>query len=329
MRTTDGRPTNVTKASKVTTFEGQPVLEAIAHGLSVTDRSIPEKVIKAARSHRAEIVPYLTDLIARATNQVRAEEEVDGNGHFIALLLLGEFRAKKGLPTIIEALSLPGESPFDLFGDGGIHETVPRVLAALGHDQIDVVFSLIQNQELAGGVRASAVHALVRMVAARFHPRETILPILQQELRTAIELRDTHLATTLVLALCDLYPEEAYEEIKKACNEGLVEDGLICLEDIDDLIQEGQEAAMARLTKPPVLIEDSIAQLKKATHFGKRKPTTPTPMQIPRQLPRIPEAGPGFDPSPRPIVNKERVGRNDPCPCGSGKKFKKCCGVRK
>ena len=23
-----------------------------------------------------------------------------------------------------------------------------------------------------------------------------------------------------------------------------------------------------------------------------------------------------------------RVGRNDPCPCGSGKKFKKCCGGR-
>ncbi|MEN6533624.1 MAG: SEC-C metal-binding domain-containing protein [Bryobacteraceae bacterium] len=21
------------------------------------------------------------------------------------------------------------------------------------------------------------------------------------------------------------------------------------------------------------------------------------------------------------------VGRNDPCPCGSGKKFKKCCGA--
>jgi preprotein translocase subunit SecA len=22
----------------------------------------------------------------------------------------------------------------------------------------------------------------------------------------------------------------------------------------------------------------------------------------------------------------KRVGRNDPCPCGSGKKYKKCCG---
>jgi preprotein translocase subunit SecA len=28
-----------------------------------------------------------------------------------------------------------------------------------------------------------------------------------------------------------------------------------------------------------------------------------------------------------PIVNKtQKVGRNDPCPCGSGKKYKKCCG---
>jgi hypothetical protein len=25
------------------------------------------------------------------------------------------------------------------------------------------------------------------------------------------------------------------------------------------------------------------------------------------------------------IQNKQKVGRNDPCPCGSGKKFKKCC----
>ena len=23
----------------------------------------------------------------------------------------------------------------------------------------------------------------------------------------------------------------------------------------------------------------------------------------------------------------QKIGRNDPCPCGSGKKFKKCCGA--
>ncbi|EKE16260.1 MAG: hypothetical protein ACD_11C00024G0028 [uncultured bacterium] len=31
-------------------------------------------------------------------------------------------------------------------------------------------------------------------------------------------------------------------------------------------------------------------------------------------------------PKSKPIVKDETVGRNDPCPCGSGKKYKKCCG---
>ncbi len=42
-------------------------------------------------------------------------------------------------------------------------------------------------------------------------------------------------------------------------------------------------------------------------------------------------AGPvsGGQPIPKkPVVNSnKKVGRNDPCPCGSGKKYKKCCGV--
>jgi preprotein translocase subunit SecA len=31
----------------------------------------------------------------------------------------------------------------------------------------------------------------------------------------------------------------------------------------------------------------------------------------------------------QPIVNKEQTGRNDLCPCGSGQKYKKCCGAAK
>jgi preprotein translocase subunit SecA len=36
--------------------------------------------------------------------------------------------------------------------------------------------------------------------------------------------------------------------------------------------------------------------------------------------------GTEVDHKPQPIRNRQqRVGRNDPCPCGSGKKFKHCC----
>ncbi|MGE4505167.1 MAG: preprotein translocase subunit SecA, partial [Desulfovibrionaceae bacterium] len=31
-------------------------------------------------------------------------------------------------------------------------------------------------------------------------------------------------------------------------------------------------------------------------------------------------------PAKQPVVKEQKVGRNDPCPCGSGKKYKKCCG---
>ncbi len=37
-----------------------------------------------------------------------------------------------------------------------------------------------------------------------------------------------------------------------------------------------------------------------------------------RRAPRIVRA---------PVVSTERVGRNDPCPCASGQKFKRCCGA--
>jgi SWIM/SEC-C metal-binding protein len=30
---------------------------------------------------------------------------------------------------------------------------------------------------------------------------------------------------------------------------------------------------------------------------------------------------------PKPMIVETKVGRNDPCPCGSGKKHKKCCGA--
>ena len=39
------------------------------------------------------------------------------------------------------------------------------------------------------------------------------------------------------------------------------------------------------------------------------------------------ENSPSDSPVRKPVVKTQKVGRNDPCPCGSGKKYKKCCGA--
>jgi uncharacterized protein YecA (UPF0149 family) len=33
-----------------------------------------------------------------------------------------------------------------------------------------------------------------------------------------------------------------------------------------------------------------------------------------------------IDNKPEPLVVEKKIGRNEPCPCGSGRKYKKCCG---
>ena len=59
---------------------------------------------------------------------------------------------------------------------------------------------------------------------------------------------------------------------------------------------------------------------------GGVKPTTRVKKQPELEKPKKPmlTLTPAND--MEPVNNTVRVGRNDPCPCGSGKKFKHCCG---
>jgi preprotein translocase subunit SecA len=49
--------------------------------------------------------------------------------------------------------------------------------------------------------------------------------------------------------------------------------------------------------------------------------------RLKQQRPHEPAAARGGGGPLKPIRAQEKVGRNDPCPCGSGKKFKKCHGI--
>ena len=54
-------------------------------------------------------------------------------------------------------------------------------------------------------------------------------------------------------------------------------------------------------------------------------PPAPSATAPPPEMAMRPEAEP---PRPMPVRREgKKVGRNDPCPCGSGKKYKKCCGA--
>jgi preprotein translocase subunit SecA len=69
--------------------------------------------------------------------------------------------------------------------------------------------------------------------------------------------------------------------------------------------------------RPPRGVATSVDELEEAFQRKKR-----------RELEQARMAGAG-DAQPVQQVRRsgDKIGRNDPCPCGSGKKYKKCCGV--
>jgi preprotein translocase subunit SecA len=64
-----------------------------------------------------------------------------------------------------------------------------------------------------------------------------------------------------------------------------------------------------------------------AIHAEASSATLPEPGQPPAGQPEAAGDSRGGVQAVEPIRNLgQKVGRNDPCPCGSGKKFKNCCG---
>ncbi|PYV68612.1 MAG: hypothetical protein DMG97_24320 [Acidobacteria bacterium] len=69
--------------------------------------------------------------------------------------------------------------------------------------------------------------------------------------------------------------------------------------------------------RPPQSVATSMDDLEEAFQRRKR-----------RELEQARMAGAGDrQPVQQVIRGAAKVGRNDPCPCGSGKKYKKCCGA--
>jgi len=85
---------------------------------------------------------------------------------------------------------------------------------------------------------------------------------------------------------------------------------------------------MTRQTDPavaPVTGKMPAASSAAAAHSAASKPHT-TPDADPSPTPPIPAEDSSRRPSDSPAPPRARLGRNQLCPCGSGKKYKHCCG---
>ena len=125
----------------------------------------------------------------------------------------------------------------------------------------------------------------------------------------------------LVCAVADLPAPELLAEVRRAYAEDLIDESIADLEGIERDMAAPKPSRGEGLG----LVTDAISEMEQWACFHPEDswPTEPVEPEIPVLPPAL--AADTYV-APKPFVRGPKIGRNDPCPCGSGKKYKKCCG---
>ncbi len=207
---------------------------------------------------------------------------------------LGQLRAVEAAKPMVRLFDM-------LRHDDWLTTELPKAFSLIGPASIPAITDFIGDAKVDEIRRISALACLEKI--AQDHPdhRHKCIAGLERQL-ALYETNGPVLNGFLIDSLANLEATEAIGTIRKAFSADCVD--LVVLGDIEDL-----EIIMGlRLTRD----------------------TPPPDVQLIPGLPNLDangrwDIGPD-DFSADTVTNPfKNVGRNDPCPCGSGKKFKKCC----
>ena len=124
----------------------------------------------------------------------------------------------------------------------------------------------------------------------------------------------------------NLYPEETVKDIELAYNEELVDTTSITFGEIKEQLGKSKQIVLDELHDDPnlKLIDDTISELENWACFDQTKNQNVTALPLAENTNSKQISINNVNQEPYRVEYK--VGRNEPCPCGSGKKYKRCCG---
>jgi len=270
-----------------------------------------------------EITPVLLEFLDVAIiNHEHLED--DYSGYLYALYLLAQFREKKAFPLVIKLASLPGKYPEELLGDI-LSDDLHKIIASVYDGDIVAIQQLIENLSCNMWSRDAGIKSLLALVKANKLGRQWVIVYFNDLFSHDAFKNDDEITVSLVNACCELYPGELYDEIKLAFEQDRVDTDWINMEDVDSVVALGEEACLKKhLTDDNYGLIDDVTNDMRGWHCFKSNGIHED--NDTRIKTFIPEPKSTNDSAHMPyhrIINK--VGINELCPCGSGKKHKECC----
>ncbi|MDB5710607.1 MAG: uncharacterized protein JWL96_2677 [Sphingomonas bacterium] len=282
-----------------------------------TSEGLPRGAIIMCTIRIDEAAPELRAVLARVVLG-NALDEAEGRLLFRGLHILGGGRDSRTCAPLLRLLRRPIEDIDELVGDA-LTESMSRILAGVFDGDVDALLALA----VAAGVDEFVRDAVLG--AAAFLAWEGRIDRGYFE-RFLIRFFEEHAAedgdhawcgwqeAVALLGLRPLEPlvERAFAEERIApmfTSKKYFDADLAEAESAPDDIGRFERAGLS-------YIEDVVAALE-WTDVVEDVPVSDSTVDAPDY---------GWAPASMPVINHWRnIGRNDPCPCGSGKKFKKCC----
>jgi hypothetical protein len=286
--------------------------------------SFPRAAMEAAIAQREEITPELLRVIeAVAADPAVYAARNDYMLPLFALHLLAQFRETRAYEPIVKMVGGPDEAVDDLLGET-ITDGLNRIFASVYNGNPVPLQSLVENEAVNEFVRGSALEAMVGLVRINQLTRDEVAGYFRSLFHGKLPRDYSFAWNSLVDSVAQLPAPELLEDVRQAFADNLVDTSVASLADLERDLSSG-------LPKPGVeftLITDAIAEMDWWMAF---KPCEPADGGVfTPSLPPVGSEPPWVAPEPheppQPVRREPKIGRNEPCPCGSGKKYKKCCG---
>jgi len=307
-------------------------IEEILDELELLQQPFPRFAVKQAIKRAEETTPHLLRILEdTAADPETVAQHSEYMAHEFAMLLLAQFRETIAYEPLLRIAALPGDLTERLIGERQT-EHLGRCLASVWGGGVGGIKRLIENEEADEFSRDAGFTALVTLVNEGEFAREDAVSYLRSLFHGGLKREENYVWTGLVDAATDLYPDELYNDILRAYKDGLVDPMSISIDDVVEARQLGLNRSIARLRQDPHarLITDVVKEMEWwycfSPEFAQRQARLEE-QETNEDAAADPADGWSVSFVPAPIRRSgPKISRNDPCPCGSGRKYKRCCG---
>jgi|GEM_PF-1191474 len=317
--------------------EKQPTANELEEWLAAIDQSsfenYPKTAVENLNWNTECVVEPLADRVRRGIESAKRGESITSNGPWLAALLLARNADDRtvlfsDVELFLDILDLDCQQRYEWFGDsieghlikalsemlvGRTQPILERALdanrndldraALIGFFPIAVYHKYLSRQECIDILRKlweslsreeGNPDACTRTPKMAIYDACCLLslpgndPLIRQAREADI---GNYCLDPKSAEICRKNPEEAVK---------LIRTGFLAPSDLEKAIEQGGQFDLDSVKKPPPKIGQSYVPAIRPRSIAASNPTIRN--------------------------DSPRVGRNDPCPCGSGKKYKKCCG---